>query len=78
MKGHMNPLTSNYFPEIYISQDIEPQDASYYQSLIGILWWIVKLGRVDICVEVSMMSSHVVFPRKGHIDQVLHIFDTLG
>ena len=77
MKGHMNPLTSNYRPYIYISQDLDPQDASYYQSLIGILRWIVELGRVDICVEVSMMSSHVVFPRKGHIDQVLHIFGYL-
>ena len=72
-KGYMNPLTSNYRPYIDISQELEPQDASYYQYLIGILWWIVKLGRVDIYVEVSMMYSHVALPRQGNLDQVLYI-----
>ena len=43
-------------------------------SLIGILRWIVELGRVDICLEVSMMSSHIAIPRQGHTYQVLHIF----
>ena len=37
MKGHMNPLTSNYRPDIDISPELEPQDGSYYQSLIGII-----------------------------------------
>ena len=73
-KGHMNPLTSNYRPEIYLSPELEPQYRSYYQSLIGIIRWIVELGRVDICVEVSMMSSHVALPIQGHFEQVLHIF----
>ena len=36
-KGHMNPLTSNYRPEIYLYPELEPQYGSYYQSLIGIL-----------------------------------------
>jgi hypothetical protein len=34
----------------------------------------VELGRVDICLEVSMMSSHLVLPREGHLRQVFHIF----
>jgi hypothetical protein len=34
----------------------------------------VELGRVDICLEVSMMSSHLALPRKGYMEQVLHIF----
>jgi hypothetical protein len=34
----------------------------------------VELGRVDICLEVSMMSSHLVLPREGHLEQVFHIF----
>ena len=35
---------------------------------------MVELGRVDICLEVSMMSSHLALPREGHLEQVLHIF----
>jgi hypothetical protein len=34
----------------------------------------VELGRVDICLEVSMMSSRLVLPREGDLEQVFHIF----
>ena len=73
-KGDMNPLARNYCTDIDISQELNPQDASYYQSLVDILRWIVKLGRVNICVEVSMMSSHVALPRQGHLNKVNNIF----
>ena len=68
------PLTTSYRPELDVSPELKPRDSTYYQSLIGILQWIVELGRIDICLEVSMMSSHLAMPRKGHLDQVLHIF----
>ena len=68
------PLMTSYRPELDVSPELTPQDSAYYQSLIGILRWIVELGRIDICLEVSMMSSHLAMPRKGHLDQVLHIF----
>jgi hypothetical protein len=32
------------------------------------------IGRVNICIEVSMMSSHLALPREGHLKVVLHIF----
>ena len=35
---------------------------------------MVELERVDVCLEVSMMSSHLALPREGHLEQVLHIF----
>ena len=35
---------------------------------------MVKLGRVDICLEVSMMSSHLALPHEGHLSQLFHIF----
>ena len=76
-KGHQNPLTCKYRPYIDIYQELEPQYDSYYQSLIGILRWIVELGQVYICVEVYMMSSHVALTRQVHFDQVLHIFGYL-
>ena len=42
-------------------------------SLIGIFWWMVELVRVDICTEVSMMSSHLALSREGHIEAVFHM-----
>ena len=38
---------------------------------------MVKLGRVNICLEVSMMSSHLALPRRGHMNQLLQIFGCL-
>ena len=34
----------------------------------------MELRRIDVCVEVSMMSSQLALPRRGHIEQVLHMF----
>ena len=67
-------MRSTYRPELDVSEELSSSDASYYESLIGILWWIVEMGHVDVCLEVSMMSSHLALPRKGHMDQVMHIF----
>jgi hypothetical protein len=35
---------------------------------------MVKLGRVDICCEVSMLSSHLALLHEGHLQQVYHMF----
>ena len=54
--------------------ELDEKDSAYYQSLIGILQWVVELGCVNICLEVSMVSSHLALLRKGHLDQVLQLF----
>ena len=56
------PLTTSYRPELDVSPELTPRDSAYYHSLIGILRWIVELERIDICLEVSMMSSHLAMP----------------
>ena len=53
------PLACKYQPEIDITPELQGDNASYYHSLIGVIHWIVELGRVDIDVDVSMMSSHL-------------------
>ena len=64
------PLPTTYHPELYVSPELMLDEAAYYQSLIGILRWIVKLGRIDITSEVSLMSLHVCLPREGHLDEL--------
>jgi hypothetical protein len=66
-------LCISYRPELDVTPELSPKEAAYYQSLIGILRWIVELGRVDIGLEVSVMSSRLVLPREGHLEQVFHI-----
>ena len=62
------PLTSGYCPEIDVTEELDAADASYYHSLIGILCWIVELGRIDITCEISMLSSHLALPHEGHLE----------
>jgi hypothetical protein len=70
----LTPLSSGYHPEINVSPKLGEADASYFHYLIGVLQWIVELGRVDLDVEVSMMSLHLALPREGHMKEIYHIF----
>jgi hypothetical protein len=71
------PLSSGYHPEIDVSSKLGESEASYFHSLVGVLWWIVELGCVDIKVEVSMMSSHLALLRAEHLKEIYHIFTYL-
>ena len=71
------PLSNGYRPELDSSPELYGADGYYYQSFIGVLWQMVELGIIDICCEVSMMSSHFALTREGHLDQVFHIFTYL-
>ena len=33
-----------------------------------------EIGRINICTEVSMLSSYSAMPRVGHFEGVLHMF----
>ena len=68
------PLSSGYRPELDVSPLLNDEETNYYQNLIGILRWAVELGRIDIHVEVAMMSQYLMQPRRGHILEVYHIF----
>ena len=56
---------------------LKDEDASYYQQQIGVLRWLVELGRVDICTEVSMLAAFSASPRQGHLAAVLHLYGYL-
>jgi hypothetical protein len=46
------PLSSGYHPELDFSVELDSSKVNYYQGLIGILRWIVELGRIDLIVPV--------------------------
>jgi hypothetical protein len=68
------PMQTSYRPELDVTPELDTIKAAYFQSVIGILRWMVELGRIDICLETSMLSSHLALPREGHLAQVFHIF----
>jgi hypothetical protein len=68
------PLKTDYCPELDVTAELLPQDALHFQSLIGVLRWIVELGGVDICCELSMLSSHLALPCEGHLHALYNMF----
>jgi hypothetical protein len=71
------PLSQGYRPELDVSTELDAQRTNYYQGLIGVLRWMCELGRVDILMPVSLMSRFLALPRRGHLDQIFHIFTYL-
>ena len=68
------PLKTSYYLELDVSPELQPTDAVYYMSLIGMLRWIVEIKRVDVCLECFMLSSHLALPREGHLYQLFQVF----
>ena len=73
----VTPLSNGYRPEIDVTPELKVDVVQYYQEHVGMLRWAVEIGRVDILLEVSLMSSHLALPRQGHLEQVIHIFGYL-
>jgi hypothetical protein len=71
------PIASGYHPSEDVSPELNADGLRYYQELIGVLRWAVEIGRLDILLEVALLSSHLAMPRQGHLDQVYHIFSYL-
>ena len=66
-----------YHPSDDITPELSQDGLRYYQELIGILRWAIEIGRLDILLEVSLLSSHLALPRQGHLEQVYNIFGYL-
>ena len=73
----ITPLQGGYKPELDSTCELKADGLQWYQELIGSLRWAVEIGRVDILLETSLMSTYLAMPREGHLEQVLHIFGYL-
>jgi len=71
-------LPMNYRPELDTSPLCDDDLTNYYMQQIGILRWMVELGRIDIATEASIMASYSAAPRTGHFDAVMHMFAYLN
>ena len=73
-KHGSGPWPLGFEPDTDESEELNPAKANYYPSLVGILHWILELGRVDNITETSVLAWHMAMPRKGHLDAALHMF----
>ena len=72
------PLLHEYCPEIDVSPELGDELANRYEQFIGIFRWAVELGRIDITTKVSMMASHNLLSRVGHLEALYHMFSQCG
>lgn len=73
-KKAVNPFPTNYQPELDTTPELSDTKANFFQNQIGILRWMVEMGRIDQITEVSMLSSFLAMPREGHLEALYHIF----
>jgi hypothetical protein len=66
-----------YHPAEDDTPELNAKGLRCYQELIGILRWAVEIGRLDMLLEVALLSSHLAMPRRGHLEQAYHIFACL-
>jgi hypothetical protein len=76
LKG-ATPSSSNHAPWLEDSPELEADCVQQLQELIGKLWWVAEIGRVDILLKTSLLLSHVAVPIVGHLEQACHVFGHL-
>ena len=67
-------MSSDYRPKLDTTAELDTNDITIFEELIGNLRWATEIGRVDILHEVFLLSAFKVSPRVGHLHQVFHIF----
>jgi hypothetical protein len=60
-----SPFPSGYRPNLDSTPELDPRHVSYYASVMGVLHWCVELGRLDIMIEVEMLTSFQVCLERG-------------
>ena len=73
-----NLFEIGYDPELETSPELDPDAASYYLTIIGILRWMIKLGRTITLTAVPSLSSHAGLPREVHLDAAVHVMAHVG
>jgi len=74
LKKAPTPFQNDYAPEMDITPELNAVQATYFQSQVGVLRWMVELGRIDIITETSMLASQTAMPREGHLDALFRVF----
>ena len=77
LKKIYTPMIRAYSPELDGSSELNTDDITFFQELIGMLRWATELGRVDILHEVYILSQYQASPIEGHLEQLLNIFGYL-
>ena len=57
-----NPFSTVYSPEMDMFLALRPTEASYYQSLIGVMRRMVEIWNIDINTKMSLLPLYLATP----------------
>lgn len=77
-RPNKGPVQHGYKRELDVADKCNEDMTSRFRQLIGILCWVIELCRIDIQVEVIIMSQYQALPRKGHFEALYLIFHYLS
>jgi hypothetical protein len=77
MKKCSVPMTAGDHPELNESPLLNNNKHRKYQMIIGMLNWVITIGRLDVAFSTSSLSHFTACPRCGHLDRALHVFGYL-
>jgi len=66
--------TTDCHPEMDESPLLGLDDHRKFQMLLGMLQWLVTIGRPDLCNVVSSLSRFGACPRETHLDLAIRVF----
>jgi hypothetical protein len=68
------PVLPDYHPEMDETNLLDDDEKRLYQSYIGILRWVVKLGCIDLVHTCATMAKFMAALREGHMAYLLCTF----
>ena len=67
------PVTDCH-PELDTSSLLGLDDHRNYQMLLGMLQWMITIGKPELCQCVSSLNRFGACPRQGHLDLAVRAF----
>ncbi len=67
------PTVDGDHPEEDTCEPLDDKGHQQYQMVIGMLNWIVCIGRMDVAYVTALLSRFTACPRKGHMDRAYGI-----
>ena len=68
------PTSRDYHPELDASPILNGKGHTHFQMLMGMLQWLVTIGRPDLCHANASLSRFGACLRETHLSLALHVF----
>ena len=76
-RGHHPFSNLKYRPELDTSVFCNEEQTRVFQQILGMLRWLIELGRIDVLLETTLLASFLMSPRVGHLVQASNIVSYL-